>query len=345
MVAFEPQQGSIIKTPALLRRLLFASGLVLLAACGDSTAPGGAGQAISVAVVPSTASLLTSGSQDFTATVTNDPSNGGVTWSITACSGDASVCGSLGNMTSTRATYTAPTTAPPALGVTATAVKDNSKSFTATVAITAIAPAGQIAFTSNRDGQNEIYVMNADGSGAGRLTNNPANDFSPAWSLDAAKIAFVSDRDGHPEIYVINADGSGLARLTNNPAQDEWPAWSPDGSRIAFITTRDGNPEIYAVNADGSGSTRITSNPWQYFTPVWSPDGTKIAFSGYDGSSQIYVVNADGSNVTRLTSIGSASSPVWSPDGSKIAFASNGDGNGEVYLMNADGSGVRNLTN
>src|SRR2546430_17589302 len=112
MVAFEPQQGSIIKTPALLRRLLFASGLVLLAACGDSTAPGGAGQAISVAVVPSTASLLTSGSQDFTATVTNDPSNGGVTRGLTALSGAASVCGSLGNMTATRGTHTAARSGP-----------------------------------------------------------------------------------------------------------------------------------------------------------------------------------------------------------------------------------------
>src|SRR2546430_16616568 len=103
MVAFEPQQGSIIKTPALLRRLLLAEGLVLLAACGDSTAPGGAGQAISVAVVPPSASLLTSRSQDFTATVTNDPSNSGVTWSITGCSGGPGVCGSLSKVTTTTA--------------------------------------------------------------------------------------------------------------------------------------------------------------------------------------------------------------------------------------------------
>src|SRR5438128_9688134 len=236
MVAFEPQQGSIIKTPALLRRLLFASGLVLLAACGDSTAPGGGRPAVSVSVVPPSASLLTSGSQAFTATVTNGPSNSGVTWSITGCSGDASVCGSLSNMTSTRATYTAPTTAPPALGVTATAVKENSKSFTATVAITAIAPAGQIAFTSLRDGNEEIYVTNADGSGVTRLTNNPASDVAPAWSPDGSKILFGTNRDGNGEVYVMNADGSGPLNLSNNPASEnpDWtsPAWSPDGSKI-----------------------------------------------------------------------------------------------------------------
>src|SRR5439155_903234 len=258
MVAFEPQQGSIIKTPALLRRLLFASGLVLLAACGDSTAPGGAGQTISVAVVPPSASLLTSGSQDFTATVTNDPSNSGVTWSITGCSGDASVCGSLSNMTSTRATYTAPTTAPPALGVTATAVKDNSKSFTATVAITAIAADGQIAFISDRDGNREIYLMRADGTGLVNLTNNPAEDEWPVWSPDGSKIAFITTRDGNPQIYVVNADGSGSTRITSNPWQYFTPVWSPDGTKIAF-SGYDGSSQIYVVNADGSNVTRLTS--------------------------------------------------------------------------------------
>src|SRR5216117_1720966 len=182
------------------------AGLLLLAACGsDSLRP--APPPISVSVVPLTASLLTSGSQDFTATVANDPSNRGVTWSITGCSGGPAACGSLSNVTSVTATYTAPTTVPPGtLGVTATSVSDNSKSVTARVAITAITAAGQIAFTSNRDGQNEIYVMNADGSGATRLTNNPAADGGPIWSPDGTKIAFISDRDGNVEIYVMNAD-------------------------------------------------------------------------------------------------------------------------------------------
>ena len=91
-----------------------------------------------------------------------------------------------------------------------------------------VAPAiGKIAFVSNRDGNREIYVMNADGSGQTRLTNNPTFDFPPAWSPDGSRIAFGSDRDGNVDIYVMNADGSGLIRLTDNPARDSRPAWSP----------------------------------------------------------------------------------------------------------------------
>jgi type II secretory pathway pseudopilin PulG len=128
-------------------------------------------------------------------------------------------------------------------------------------AAAARAQAGRIAFISDRDGNDEIYVMNADGSGVTRLTNNPAYDGWPAWSPDGRRIAFASNRDGNPEIYVMNADGSGVTRLTNNPADDWAPSWSPDGRRIIFVSNRDGNYEIYVMNSDGSGVTRLTNNP------------------------------------------------------------------------------------
>ncbi|MDT7947456.1 MAG: hypothetical protein RQ897_03795 [Thermoflexus sp.] len=92
---------------------------------------------------------------------------------------------------------------------------------------TAQAQAGRIAFASKRDGNWEIYVMNADGSGQTNLTNNPAEGWRPAWSPDGRHIAFTSYRDGNGEIYVMNADGSGQTNLTNNPAEDGIPAWSP----------------------------------------------------------------------------------------------------------------------
>jgi Tol biopolymer transport system component len=129
----------------------------------------------------------------------------------------------------------------------------------------------RIAFSSNRDGNYEIYLMNADGSRAERLTTDPADDFSPAWSPDATVVAFDRDTDGNNfEIYLVNADGSGLQRLTDGPAGDLSPAWSPDGTRLAFFSDRDGNFEIYLMNADGSDAQRLTDDAGDV-EPNWTP--------------------------------------------------------------------------
>src|SRR5207245_1256531 len=244
----------------------------------DTTSTDGGRPPYSVSDVPTTASLLTSGSQDFTATVTNDPTNRGVAWSITGCSGGPAVCGSLSNVTNTTATYAAPTTVPPgALGVTATSVSDNSKSVMARVTITAVAAAGQIAFYSPSDngGVGDIYVMNADGSGQVKLTNMTASDADPAWSPDGTKIAFNSSRDGNVEVYVLNADGSGLRNLTNNPAGDLRPAWSPDGSKIAFLR----NLDIYVMNVDGLGQVNFRINPATDDQPACAAERSRAALT------------------------------------------------------------------
>lgn len=206
-------------------------------------------------------------------------------------------------------------------------------------------PGGRIAFVSNRDGNNEIYVMNADGSGVTRLTNNPSDDASPSWSPDARRIDFVSNRDGNYEVYVMNDDGSGVTRLTNNQRADWGPSWSPGGTRIAFVSDPHGDDDIYVMSLDGSGHTNLTNNTAEDWWPCWSPDGSRIAFvSDRDGDSEIYTMDADGSDVDCLTS-DSGFDLSWSPDGKHIAFVSDRDGNWEVYVMNADGSEQRNVTN
>jgi len=206
---------------------------------------------------------------------------------------------------------------------------------------------GTLAFVSYRDGNLEIYVTNADGSGLKRLTNNSAADDGPVWSPDGKRIAFRSDRDGNLEIYAMHADGSGQTNLTHNPAADEQPAWSPDGTKIAFSSDRDGNHEIYVMDVDGSHVTRLTHNPAFDELPSWSPDGQQIAFvTDRDGNGEIYVMQADGTQPRRLTNNSTDDAfPHWSPDGKKILFWSTRDGNAEVYVMNADGSGQTDLTN
>ncbi len=203
---------------------------------------------------------------------------------------------------------------------------------------------GKVVFESTRDGNYEIYVMNADGTGQTRLTNNSTTDGNPTWSPDGTKIAFDSFRDGNFEIYVMNADGTGQTRVTNNPAYDTASTWSPDGTQIAFMRGPVFDEDIYIMNADGSGETRLTTSGGRF--PDWSPDGTKIAFdSDRLGNFDVYVMNADGTGQTRFTT-----SPMgdgvanWSPDSKKIAFQSFRDGNWEIYVMNADGTGQTRLT-
>lgn len=193
------------------------------------------------------------------------------------------------------------------------AVSDLSDTTTGQDLMPAWSPDGtRIAFHSNRDGNFEVYVMLADGSGHTNLSHNVAADISPAWSPDGERIAFVSDRDGNAEIYVMAADGSNQTRLTDNLAEDSYPAWSPDGAHIVFASNRDRNFEIYVMNADGSGQTRLTDNPAEDDAPVWSADGSRILFASvrddpksatctYPCNYEIYMMHTDGSDVTRLT--------------------------------------------
>jgi Tol biopolymer transport system component len=206
---------------------------------------------------------------------------------------------------------------------------------------------GKIVFQSDRDANNEIYLMNADGTNPTRVTNNPASDTQPALSPDGARIAFTSNREHNNEIYVINADGTGLTRLTNDPASDSQPVFSPDGTQIAFTSNRDGHNQIYVMNAiTGAHQTNLSNNPAGDDQPAFSPDG-RIGFVRFQNATRnIFITNADSTGQTNLTNnTASNGGPVFSPDG-RIAFHSNNDGNNnEIYLMNADGTGLTRLTN
>jgi Tol biopolymer transport system component len=125
-----------------------------------------------------------------------------------------------------------------------------------------------ITFSRFTVNENQVYSMNADGSGLTQLTTEGHNR-GPAWSPYGDRIAFTSHRDGNSEIYVMHADGTNQVRLTSNSENDESPRWSPDGRRIIFVSGRDGNSEIYVMNADGGGQTRLTDHAAIDIEPAW----------------------------------------------------------------------------
>jgi TolB protein len=204
---------------------------------------------------------------------------------------------------------------------------------------------GKLAFQSNRDGNPEIYSMNATGTGQRRLTNDSDADRAPNYAASGHLIAFERSSDEGPEIWVMGADGSGETRIAR---RGDDPSWSPDGRRIAFRSSRDGNPEIYVMDADGSDAKRLTNHPAADGGPAWSPDGRRIAFHTLrdGGPTEIYVMDPDGSDQTRLTNNRFADlEPSWAPDGSRIAFqAVSPQGNADIGVMNADGTGQARLT-
>jgi TolB protein len=187
-----------------------------------------------------------------------------------------------------------------------------------------------LAFSTERNGNWDVYVINADGSGQRNLTHNPANDYFHTW-LPGGRIVFSSDRDGigaravDNQLYLMNADGSGVRNLSREwgPGQWGWPfpivAWSPSGDQVIFASGPNNNGSLYVMNADGSRRRKLVDRMKTDASSGWSPDGRRIAFlrhlgSWERGSVEIFVVNVDGSGLQRLTRrTGTDSGPVWSP--------------------------------
>ena len=228
----------------------------------------------------------------------------------------------------------------------------------------------EIAFSSNRTGEYQIYVTSADGTKLTQLTHDRGGNVTPSWSPDGKLIAFTSTekRDGNAEIYIMNADGSNQRRLTHDPADDSHPHWSPDGRRIIFSSSRTtpkpNAPEwddIFSMALDGSDLRQHTRCQAVCTFPSYSPDMRRIAYRrvvdspGFEWNltpavrnSEIFVANIDGSKPQNISNSASFDGwPAWSPDGGWIAFASNrlGPANvGQIFVVHPDGTHLTQIS-
>lgn len=185
----------------------------------------------------------------------------------------------------------------------------------------------QIAYVHGYDDDQQIRVMNADGSDVRVLTGNHGFHSFPTWSPDGAQIAYVAFDGTNANIYVMNADGSGAHRITDDPAHEDAPAWSPDGRLIAFTSEGgDRAPGVYAMSPDGTGVSQLTRDPDPANLSIaWSPDGAKMALvsirgQGYDRN--IYVLDLASRAVTTVGQPGAYSGVSWQSVSNGVSDAS-----------------------
>lgn len=166
----------------------------------------------------------------------------------------------------------------------------------------------QVAFHSNRTGNNEIFILDLRDGGLTQVTDYPGPDMWPEWAPDGQKLAFRRDMD----VYVLDLRDGSLSRLTNLPTLDQMAAWSTDGKQLAFMSAREGYCSVFRMGADGANQVNLTpkdpgdaNNTWCSRAPAWTRNG-QILFMSFrpstGGDIEIFIMDSDGTNLTRLTS-------------------------------------------
>ena len=222
--------------------------------------------------------------------------------------------------------------------------------------------ANSLVFVSTRDGNPEIYSINADGTNAKRLTNNAAVDENPSRSPDGRFIVFSSQRDGNSEIYKMNADGSNLLRLTNddsaNPGSpnDTHPVFSPNGTKILWQSTRattQGGPipnRFYIMDASGANQRPVVFDDVNQAATggSWNPDNNRllglVTNATDPTSSDLLSINpSNGITIPASANVLRSSitfqHPRYSPAGARIVVANTPvAGQGRLQLLNSNGT-------
>lgn len=225
------------------------------------------------------------------------------------------------------------------------------------------APAtAKIVFTSNRDGNFEIYSMNPDGSEQVNLSQHRAIDYNPVWSPTGEQILFVSNRHGTKDLYLMNADGTNARKVFPKLVGRQHPTWAPDGKQFAYH--RFDKLSIYIASSDGKDEEKLASGLW----PVWAPNGSEIAYVADEKfllpaegvlqveKPKIQILNLQ-TNVEEILIPGKIFmfAPAWAPNSTKIAFSwidldavdlpagKEIEDTESVYIVNRDGSELKQI--
>lgn len=210
----------------------------------------------------------------------------------------------------------------------------------------------RISFSSKRDGNPEIYLMSADGSGQQRLTRNPAIDYGPSFSPDGRRIAFVSDRHGNDELFLYDLESGRESRLTRSRTDDFFPRFSPDGQEIFWLSDRGGSYAIWRMAWEGGAEPdnvpqlfyRCPEGDVAYFE--FMPGGI-LAQREVKNQGFVFRLSLDGNRISEVDfpSFRTGIPVVPLPDGAGVAYVSSRDGNDEIYLYQLGTKASVRLTN
>lgn len=210
-----------------------------------------------------------------------------------------------------------------------------------------------ILFESNRNGNWDLFIMNADGGQLEQITFGSDDERRPSWHPNGNQIVFESNESGEFQLYSldIKSKEEKLISIPELIGQPIFASYSPDGSLLAFSERMNEDVgKLIVVDIEGKIQMKLMDESYRTFYPQWSPIGKQLLFfSRYETDNQsdeVYTIKLDGSDKSRLTNEPNHSfCPSWSPDGTRIAYVqSMEDNRPEIYVMNADGSGKKRIT-
>jgi dipeptidyl aminopeptidase/acylaminoacyl peptidase len=188
----------------------------------------------------------------------------------------------------------------------------------------AVSPSGRrLAFSSDRDGNRELYVADLVTGALARLTRSSRReDVEPAWSPDGSQLVWAAGTATGHDLYRARIDGTGgTVRLTRGAADDREPAWSPDGRTIAFASNELGAFDLWTVSPRGTARATLVDAPGDARVPDWHPSGTRLAYTEIvDGAADVWVASLDGTTRPLIASSAYDGHPDWAPDGTSLAF-------------------------
>jgi len=226
---------------------------------------------------------------------------------------------------------------------------DDAVSPTLTITPPRNQPLGKIVFTCQmfKDTQrNQICMINANGSGWVRLTeNDDVNHIYPSLSPDGSALVYSANPNGNYQIYEMDLQGDKIPR-TNLAGDSYAPAISPNGRLIVFTYDDGAHQAIWLMNRDGSNPHLLTRGNGDAWDAAWSTSSNSILFaSGSYNAAQLFVIDVDGSNMRRITNVSNLRGRSdWSPDGVTVATYIGTSWNRELFLLGTDGSNMRQIT-